>query len=102
MFRASQVAQLIKKSTCNVRDLGLILGLERSPGVGHDNPLQYFCLENPHGLRSLVGYSPGGCKESDMTERLSTAQHISRQKIKILFFCLSSLILEDDKAALLR
>ena len=26
-----------------------------------------------HGHRSLVGYSPVGCKESDMSERLSTA-----------------------------
>ena len=38
------------------------------------NPLQYSCLENPHGQRSLAVYSPWGCKESDMTERLSTAQ----------------------------
>ena len=38
---------------------------------GHDNPLQYSCLENPHGQRSLVGYSPPGRKESDMTERLN-------------------------------
>ena len=37
-------------------------------------PLQCSCLLNPHGLRSLVGYSPWGCKESDMTEQLSTAQ----------------------------
>ena len=38
-------------------------------------PLQYSCLENPHGQMSLAGYSPWGCKESDTTERLSTAQH---------------------------
>ena len=25
-----------------------------------------------HGQRSLEGYSPWGCKESDMTEQLST------------------------------
>ena len=31
-----------KESAFNVRDLGLILGLERSPGGGHGNPLQYF------------------------------------------------------------
>ena len=31
----------------DVRDSGLIPGLERSPGGGHDNPLQYSCLENP-------------------------------------------------------
>ena len=28
-------------------DMGLIPGLERSPGEKHDNPLQYSCLENP-------------------------------------------------------
>ena len=36
-----------KESTCNVRDLGSLPGLERSPGGGHGNPLQYSCLENP-------------------------------------------------------
>ena len=33
--------------------------------------LQYFCLENPHGQRSLEGYSPWGCNNLDKTERLS-------------------------------
>ena len=33
------------------------------------------CLENTHGQRSLAGYSPWGHKESDTTERLSTAEH---------------------------
>ena len=54
-----------KESTCNEGDLGSIPGLGRSPGGGHGNPLQYFCLENSHGQRSLVGYSPWGQKESD-------------------------------------
>ena len=49
-------------------DMGLIPGSERSPGGGHSNPLQHSCLENPYGQRSLVGYSPWGCKELDMTE----------------------------------
>ena len=31
----------------DVRDSGSIPGLERSPGRGHGNPLQYFCLKNP-------------------------------------------------------
>ena len=57
-----------KEFTCNAGDLGLIPRLGRSPGEGHGNPLQYSCLENPHGQRSLVGYSPWGRKESDMTE----------------------------------
>ena len=34
----------------------------------HGNPLQYSCLENPHGQGSLAGYSPWGVKESDMIE----------------------------------
>ena len=40
---------LSKEFTCNAGDLGLIPGLGRSPGGGHGNPLQYSCLENPHG-----------------------------------------------------
>ena len=35
-----------KESPCNAGDLGLILGLGRSPGGGNGNPLQYSCLEN--------------------------------------------------------
>ena len=36
-----------KESACDTGDLGLIPGLERSPGEGNGNPLQYSCLENP-------------------------------------------------------
>ena len=43
-----------KEFTCNAGDLGLIPGLGRSPGRGHGNPLQYSCLENPHGQRCLA------------------------------------------------
>ena len=60
-----------QESTCNAGDLGSILGSGRSPGGGHGNPLQYFCRENPHGQRSLVGYSPWGHKEFDTTKWLS-------------------------------
>ena len=62
-----------KESACNVGDMGSIPGLGRSPGGRYGNPLQYSCLENPHGHRSLAGYSPWVLKESDMTERLNTA-----------------------------
>ena len=44
-------------------------------GEANGNPLQYSCLENPHGQRSLVGYSPWGRKESDANEQLNTAPH---------------------------
>ena len=56
-----------KESACNMRDLGSIPGLGRSPGEGNGYPLQRSALENPHGQRSLADYSPWGCKESDMT-----------------------------------
>ena len=40
------MAQLVKKSSCNVGDLGLIPGLGRLPGEGKVYPLQYSGLEN--------------------------------------------------------
>ena len=54
-----------KESACGAGDSSFILGVGRSPGEGNGNPLLYSCLENPHGQRSLAGYSPRGCKESD-------------------------------------
>ena len=63
-----------KESACSEGYLGSILGLAGSPGARHSKPLQYSCLENPHGQRSLVDYSPWGHKESNITEQLRTAQ----------------------------
>ena len=57
------------KNPANAGDTGSIPGLGRSPGEGNGNPL---LPGKSHGQRSLVGYSPRGCKESDMTEQLST------------------------------
>ena len=54
------------------RNKGLIPELGRSPGIENGNPLQYFLPEKFHGQRSLAGYSPWGCKESDTTEQPST------------------------------
>ena len=58
-----------KDSACNAEDPGLIPGLGKSPEEKNGYSVQYSCLENPHGLRNLVGYNPWGHKESDMTER---------------------------------
>ena len=60
-----------KESACNAGDLGWIPGLGRSPGEGNGNPLQYSCLQNPHGQRSLAGYCLWGHQESDMTAQYS-------------------------------
>ena len=51
-----------KESACNTEDAGdaahSIPGLGRSPGGGHTNPLQYSCLGESYGQRSLASYSP--------------------------------------------
>ena len=67
-----------KESACNAGgtgDAGLILGLGRSAGGGHGNPLQYSCLENPMD-RGTWQASVHRVTESDMTEmtEYSTAQ----------------------------
>ena len=67
----SLVALVVKSPLANagdVRDAGSIPGLGRSPGGGHGNPLQYACLENPQGQRSLEDYSPRDLKEVETTE----------------------------------
>ena len=62
-LRASQMVLVVKNLPTNaedIRDVGSIPGLGRSPGRGHDNPLLYSSLVNPQrirGQRSLVGYS---------------------------------------------
>ena len=52
-----------KESVCNAGDLGLIPGLESSPGEGNGNPVRYSCLENPMDYNplgsSVHGESPG-------------------------------------------
>ena len=53
-----------KESACNAGDWGSISGSERCPG----DPLQYPCLKESHGQRSLMGYSPWSHKELDMAE----------------------------------
>ena len=70
-----------KESTCNAGDPGSIPGSGRSPEERIGYPLQYSCLVNPHGQRSLLGYSPWSRKESDMPEQLSTA--INQLKMKL-------------------
>ena len=71
---------VVKNTPANagdVRDVGLIPGAGRSLGREHSNPLQYPCLENPHGQGSLVCYGPWGRKESDTTEATEHSTDIS-------------------------
>ena len=56
------------------RDVSSIPGLGGAPGGGRGNPCPLFLPGASHRQRSLVGYSPWGCKESDTTEH--TCMHI--------------------------
>ena len=51
----------------DIRDADSIPGLGRSPGGGHGNPLQYYCLENPMD-RGALGVTVHGVAPSDTTE----------------------------------
>ena len=64
---ASLVASVVKNPPANARDLGLIPGSERS----QEKEMATHSIILPgesRGQRSLAGYSPQGCKESDTTE----------------------------------
>ena len=61
---------MVKKSPANagdIRDVDLIPGLRRSPGVGHGNPIQYSCLQNLRD-RGAWWAIPWGHKESNTIE----------------------------------
>ena len=79
---------VVKNPSANagdVKDESSIPESGRSPGGGHGNPFQYSCLENPHGQRSLAGYSPWGHKESDTTELAEhTHKHITGHSLRPL------------------
>ena len=105
---------MIKNPPANAgdtRDEGSIPGSGRSPAGGHGNPLQYSCLENLHGQRSLAGYSPLGHKKSNTSEQPSPAQHIQWSlcvilsitllgSIHILDHTLAKIILKPDSIQL--
>ena len=66
---------MVKNPPTNVGELGdtgSISGSGRLSGVGSGDPLQYSCLENSMDRKAWAGYSPWGCKESDMTEYTHT------------------------------
>ena len=79
-----------KEHTCNAGHLSSISGFGRFPGEGNSNRLQYSCLENPHGQRSLAAYSPWDHKEPDTTElnkhlRVPNTAHPVFPNINILY-----------------
>ena len=63
----SLVAQMVNNQSATRETLGSIPGSGRSLGEGDGNPLQYSCWGIPW-MEELVGYSPWGRKELDMTK----------------------------------
>ena len=79
------VAKNMPATAGNIRDMGSIPGSARSPGEGNGNLLQYCCLENPHGQRSLMGFKPQGHKR--VRHKWVTNIHMrSHRKRALLFF----------------
>ena len=60
--------------------MGSVLGIRRSSGGGHGNPLQYSCLENPMD-RGAWWATVHGVTELDMTE---ATQHASMHGLQSL------------------
>ena len=71
-FSSGAVVKNPPASTVDAGDLGSIPGSGKSPGEGNSYPTPVFLPGEFYGQRRLVGYSPWGRKESDMTEQLST------------------------------
>ena len=63
----------------DARAIGLTLGSGRSPGGRNGNPIQYSCLEKSHGQRSLAGYGPKACEESDTIEHARIQAELDMQ-----------------------
>ena len=65
----------------DIRDTGLIPGLGRSPGEGHDNPLQYSCLENPMDRGAWRATVHWVTKSRTQLKQLSTHAHLTVQRV---------------------
>ena len=64
-----------KESAYNMGDTGSVSGSVRPPRGANGNPLQYFCLESPHGsLGRSLGASVYGVTELDTTEHIANAR----------------------------
>jgi len=66
------VVKNLPANTGDVREVGLISGLGRSPGEKHGNPVQYSCLENPMDTGAWWATVHGVTKSWTRLKRLST------------------------------
>ena len=81
------MALVVKNLSANagdIRDVGLIPGLGRSPGGGHGGPLQYSCLENPMDRGTWRATVHGVTKNRTRLKRLSMATGINQSELVTL------------------
>ena len=71
-------------SVGDIRDMGSIPGLGRSPGGGHGNPLQYSCLENPMD-RGAWWATVHGVAESWTQLKDLACRHMSSVSMSLVF-----------------
>ena len=69
-----------EESTCQCRTLGFIPWVGKMPWSRKWQPTPVFLPGKFHGQRSLVGYNPWGCPESDMTVQLSAQGFLHQQQ----------------------
>ena len=77
-LRASQVALGVKSMPTDagdIRDVGSIPGLGKSPGGGNGNSLQYSCLEDPMDRESWRATVHSITKSQTRLKQLSTHVH---------------------------
>ena len=74
-----------EESACIAGDVGVAPGSGRSPGGGQWQPTPVFLPKESHGQRSLVGCSPWGHTESDVTEQRQQRSKGSRNLEEALF-----------------
>ena len=81
------MAPVVKNLSANagdIRDVGLIPGLGRSPGGEHSNSLQYFCLENPADGGAWWATVHGVTKSRTQLKQLSTHAYILCLRVRLL------------------
>ena len=88
--QASQLVLVVKNLPANTGDVGLIPRWDRLSGGGHGNPLQYSCLENPHGQRSwwaiVLGLQRVGHKWSNFACTVIQSPSIITEMYVNIFF----------------
>ena len=81
--QASQVVLVVKNLPANagdLKDIGSIPGLRRSPGGEHGNPLQYSCLKNPMDRGTWQATVPRVTKSQTRLKQLSSCVLIRWQQ----------------------